>query len=64
MWCTCSRGGWGAGPDGDLLQELQRLRVEQVEGGAAAEGHPHPPTGPDHVLDAAAGVAVGLEPLW
>lgn len=53
-----------AGADVDFLQEFQRLCVEQVDGRTMAEGHPDPPTGPDHVVDVAAGVAVGLEPLW
>lgn len=52
-----------SGADVDFLEEFQRLGVEQVDGGALAEGHPHPTAGPDHVLHVAAGVAVGPEPL-
>lgn len=54
----------GAGADGDFLQEFQCLCVEQVNGRTTAKGYPDPPTGMDHVAHVAAGVAVGLKPLW
>lgn len=59
---TCCQVG-GARGDVDLLQEFQRLRVEQVDGRTTAEGHPDPPTRADHVANAVVGVAVGLKPL-
>lgn len=39
----------GAGRDVDLLQQLQRLRVEEADGGALGKGHPHSAAGSRHV---------------
>lgn len=39
----------GAGGDVDFLQQLQRLGVEEADGGALGEGHPHSATSSRHV---------------
>lgn len=38
-----------AGGDVDFLQQLQRLGVEEADGGALGEGHPHAAAGARHV---------------
>lgn len=53
----------GPGGDVDLLQMLQRLRVEEADGGAGGEGHPDATARLHHVCHAHGLVLVRLEAL-
>lgn len=53
----------GAGGDVDFLQQLQRLGVEEADGRALGEGHPHAAAGSRHVGHADHGVWMDFKPL-
>lgn len=53
----------GPGGDVDLLQVLQRLRVEEADGGAGGEGHPDTAARLHHVRHAHGLILVRLEAL-
>lgn len=53
----------GPGGDVDLLQVLQRLRVEEADGGAGGEGHPDAAACLHHVCHAHGLILVRLEAL-
>lgn len=68
-WALCPYGSltWqeegGPGGDVDLLQMLQRLRVEEADGGARGEGHPDATARLHHVRHAHSLILVRLEAL-
>ena len=61
--CLTWQEGGGPGGDVDLLQVLQRLRVEEADGGAGGEGHPDAAARLHHVRHAHGLLLVRLKVL-